>query len=244
MSKVDNIAALANFRDLGGLRTESGGRTRHGVLYRSDLPLAAEHVPAGCVAWPPRTVIDLRSPSEHGERPHALAAPDTVVRRMSVAADTRRTGVAARRRWSTGNLSGFFTDLYLEWLTERGEVLAGAVAAVMSSPGPALVHCAAGRDRTGVVVALLLRAAGVLVEEVVTDYRRTEANVTRVLRRLIDVGALRVRAFGDADFVTPAAIRAVVDHVDATPGGARGWLAARGVPVEDIDGWVGRFVGR
>jgi protein-tyrosine phosphatase len=76
---MTTVTGLCNVRDVGGLPTEDGRTTRAGVLYRSDAPLPGDPTPAGIAAWPPRTVLDLRSSRERAAAPHPLAAGTTVV---------------------------------------------------------------------------------------------------------------------------------------------------------------------
>ncbi len=233
---------LTNFRDVGGLLTAAGSPTRSGVLYRSDVPLAGDDVPEGAAVWPPRTVVDLRSPGEWRGSAHPLADAAEVRRRPVVTDEVDRGAAAGRELPGNADLGAYFTTMYIRWLERRGDAVTAAVAAVLDSPGPTLVHCAAGRDRTGVVVALLLRAAGVEAGEIVADYRRTEGNIKACMARLARAGALGSVPL-DADFVTPAAIEAVLGHVDRTYGGVRGWLTMRGVSEAQLEQWVDRIVG-
>lgn len=73
----DLLQSLANFRDLGGLPTDDGRSTRHGVLYRADAPRPDDLAPV-CADWPPALVVDLRSPDEL-DGTHPLAGPRTTV---------------------------------------------------------------------------------------------------------------------------------------------------------------------
>ena len=104
-----------------------------------------------------------------------------------------------------------------------------------------LVHCTAGKDRTGIVVAALLRAVGVTRADVLADYLRTEANLTRLWAEL--------HAAGVPDPHNPAligvqagALEAVLDEWDGHPDGVRGWLSTHGVPAEHLDLLDGRLL--
>ncbi|WP_219417066.1 tyrosine-protein phosphatase [Pseudonocardia nigra] len=239
-----NPGGLCNLRDVGGLPTEDGRRTRPGVLYRSDVPLAGDPDPSDVPQWPPGTVLDLRAPGER-QAGHPLAAAGATVHPLPVMDDVRFAGAVAASWPPADGLQAWFAALYRRWLEERPEAVAGAVAAAMRGEPPVLVHCAAGRDRTGVVVALLLRAAGVQRAAIVADYRRTEVNHARLMARLTERGALRTpRGSGlrDAQLATPEAIEQVLDHVDAHPGGLPRWLAGHGVAEPDLVAWRERLV--
>jgi protein-tyrosine phosphatase len=166
---------MQNFRDVGGLATDGGGLVAYGVLYRSDAPLRTDDPPR-CVSWPPSTVIDLRSPAEAPAR-HPLSGRRTVVYSAPL---TREAGIgllASRRTATPISL----VELYRRILDGGAQQFARVARIVASSPGPTLIHCRAGKDRTGIVVAVLLDAIGVIRDQTVAE---TQENVQTVLVRL------------------------------------------------------------
>lgn len=237
---------LRNLRDLGGLPTTDGAVTRTGVLYRSDVPLAGDARPHAVPVWPPATVLDLRAPAERARAPHPLAGPDTVVHTIALIDDTRFTGAAADRLPPRSDLTAWFVALYRLMSVDRPAAVVAAVELAARSASPLLVHCAAGRDRTGVVVALLLLAAGVEPEAVMADYRRTEANQAAVLDRLADSGGIAGSHARDPrlrTLSTPEAITGLIDEVVAHRDGARGWLVAHGAGRAGLGRWRRVLVG-
>ncbi|MGI8954456.1 MAG: tyrosine-protein phosphatase [Nocardioidaceae bacterium] len=216
---------VPNLRDVGGVRTGAGQVVRTGVLLRSAIPYASDSAPDE-VAWPPTQVIELRSADEAGpDHPLAAVAPDIV--RISLLEALRPDGIQGadprvRERMRTGGLAA----LYLGMLDLAHAEISEVVNRIASRPGPTLVHCAAGKDRTGVVVALVLRALDVPREAVVDDYLQTQAAMPDVLRRL------QVQAPLDPGHRVPPsylelpvhAIEAVLDRWDDRDGGAAGWL--------------------
>lgn len=230
---------LCNARDVGGLPAAGGRNVRPGMLLRSDLPLPGDPPPPGIAVWPPATVLDLRAPGERSG-PHPLAAAGSEVREVPLFDDLMLHGAQDRDWPEPDEVDGWFDTLYLRCLQERGHAVGRAVAALVGSPAPVLVHCAAGRDRTGIVVALALRAAGVDRAAIVADYRRTEDNHLRLMARLTARGApaaARSRRVAGAVLATPGAIERVLDEVDGHPGGVRGWLVEHGVPGPGLDRW-------
>jgi protein-tyrosine phosphatase len=154
---------LLNLRDAGGHPTESGGRLREGVLYRGDAPLQDDHDAAEALsALGLRTIVDLRRDIEREKRPYALPAFDGRFVRISLVGDERRPVNAL-----TGGLAQFNRWVY----AERGGTIVEIVRALAHDASlPALVHCTAGKDRTGLVVALLQSWLGVADDVVAADY--------------------------------------------------------------------------
>lgn len=97
-------------------------------------------------------VIDLREPSEHTPRTHGLTVAETPLYGKQPPA------------------SGTLENVYLGLLRDRGHELTRAVALIASHPGVTVVHCTAGKDRTGLVVALARLAAGDSRDAVMADY--------------------------------------------------------------------------
>jgi hypothetical protein len=154
-----------NVRDLGGLLAADGRPIRRGAIVRSD---SANHLTAAgwsaLQAYGIRTIVDLRDPSEHAPDAAPRAAElVTVVRTLEDLADT-----AFWDQWR--HLSG--TPLYYQaFLARWPERFAAVFAAIAEAgPGGVLVHCAAGRDRTGLVTLLLLALVGVSPDQIAADY--------------------------------------------------------------------------
>ena len=156
-----------NVRDLGGLPTADGGRTRRGAVVRADaLDGLTAAGWAALVAHGVRTVVDLRDAGERGPDAAPRPAAVTTVEVPLDAGDDR----AFWDVWGTGPQFG--TPLYygphLDRFPERS---AAAVAAVArAQPGGVVVHCAGGRDRAGQVTMLLLALADVTAEAIAADY--------------------------------------------------------------------------
>jgi hypothetical protein len=232
--KTPLTMSVPNLRDLGGL--PAGDRsTRSQVLYRSALPLAGDATPSGFPSWPPRTVIDLRSPSEQRDTVHPLASERTTVRKISLMSDAQVARPSSGRD---------IAELYREILAGAGPQLAEIAAEAAEAPGPILLHCAAGKDRTGIAVALLLRTAGVPAGDIITDYLATNDNLADVLDRLGKSNAPAGEthpADRDRRGAVREAIATVLDHWESTEGGVRGWLRGHGLHDSIIDKWNARF---
>jgi protein-tyrosine phosphatase len=222
---------LQNFRDVGGIAVSSGGQIRTGVLYRSDAPRAGDPAPAG-VRWPPSTVIDLRSAEEIGGE-HPLAGPGSEVHLIPLMAEAGIVRLAA----AAPELDDGVAGLYRRTLTHVGPHVASVARLIAASSGPTLIHCTAGKDRTGLLVAIVLSAVGVGREEIVADYMRTQANMPGVLARIASTPGLsdgpalieRVAQNQPEILTAPeAAIAAALDVIEES-GGAGSWLELHGL---------------
>lgn len=168
-----------NARDLGGLRTADGRTIRWGAVVRSEAPDAL--TPAGWSALAAhgiRTIVDLRNDDERGNpdgpRPEGVTT-------VHVPLDDR-ADAEYWERW--GPLDG--TPLFFRpFLEHKAERCAAALAAVAGAgPGGVLVHCAGGRDRTGLVCLLLLALAGVEPGDIADDYEASTERLRALYERL------------------------------------------------------------
>ena len=199
-------APPANLRDLRGLRTEDGRIVRRGVLYRSEVPLVGPTRGPDVAVWPPATVIDLRMPEEF-LGPHPLAGVAAV---HSVPLGAGLAPAMADARTGRADLGRAYRQLVREATAE----IAASSRWWPPRPGPILVHCTAGKDRTGIVVAVLLRAIGVRRTDVLADYLRTEPNLPRLW------AALRAAGVPEPEHrallgVHRGALEAVLDEIEA-----------------------------
>ena len=242
----DRHRSLANFRDLGGLPLTGGGLTRPGVLYRSDTMYPGDVAPTQAPFWPPAVVVDLRSPGESATGGYCWPAGVRVdqiplLRRAAVVTGRRDRGSGPEARRPVR-----LESLYLAMLQAVPGKLASLVSLAANATGPVLVHCAAGKDRTGVAVAVLLMAAGVEPASVIADYTATAPRIPVLLSRLQVLGR---RLPADADehpelLGAPVeAITAVTERLASWPGGLPGWLAAHGASPDDAPRWRDRLAG-
>jgi hypothetical protein len=239
---LPDVAGLVNLRDVGGMPTEDGRRTRPGVLYRSEMPKVGD-LPPPALNWPPRTVIDLRSAVERGPDPHPLIALGATVEVIPLFGDQTTPG---RSSATTEAMQRGLRALYEVMVEHAAPQIAEVVDLVAEAPGPVLIHCAAGKDRTGVTVAVLLRLAGVVERDILDDYAATGANMPGVIRRLkghaILPGAGAADKSGELIRTLPEAAEAVLAATDGHPGGVAGWLRTHGVSDETIRRWRDRIL--
>jgi protein-tyrosine phosphatase len=232
MTIINPVPPL-NFRDVGGLPTDAGLMTRPGVLFRSDALYVSDHLDqlvGGCL---PATVVDLRRDDERSE--FDLVWPETTAVHHLAFLDPVVT-----------SSSRSLAELYLSLLAARADTIAGIVTIAANTRGPLLVHCAAGKDRTGIVTAVLLRSAGVTRGAVVGDYLATGSTARRRRERVAAFGIeFRPSVVPDEFFdVSRDAISAVLDVVESSPDHTVSkWLIEHGTDAADIAAWTNRLVG-
>jgi protein-tyrosine phosphatase len=222
------LEGTVNTRDVGGLPARDGMVVRPGRLLRSDSVHAVTPVDVIQLTehYGLRTVLDLRTQRESdldGVGPLAAAgvrrldAPFVNGRALNPVKDTSKPAYLDYR-----TLTAIAADSLAQSLT------------ALSEPGalPALVHCSAGKDRTGIVVALVLDLIGVDREAIIADYLATADRLEEVLAR---TAALPSRLDNPIDprshLLNAEAIQEVFDLVDAA-GGSGAWLFASGAPAD------------
>jgi protein-tyrosine phosphatase len=219
------LPGTRNLRDVGGYPAAGGRRTRWRTLLRTDaLDVLPSSSRQALLDLGLRTVIDLRWPSELLEAPSVFAG-DPRVRYHSVPL-LEDDPVA---------VSGL-PAIYRLMLDERGAQLA-RVAGLLLGEGttPAVVGCTAGKDRTGVTIAVLLAAVGVPSDVIVADYQLTAAAFARPTEPdpdpyLVDWRAGAVVANDSGDLIEGA-----LEHLDRCHGGADGLLRRHGFTAGELE---------
>jgi protein-tyrosine phosphatase len=169
------VDGLINLRDLGGMPTESGATTMPRRLLRSESPhtLTDDGLRA-IVDLGIGTVVDLRTESEREKRPSPLAEAGVRIVHAPIFTDDEEYP----DHLATAH------EVYCWWLRERRTGVALAMNAIAEAPSaPVLVHCHAGKDRTGVVIGMVLRLAGVSIADIADDYALSGVRLVDMLAR-------------------------------------------------------------
>jgi protein-tyrosine phosphatase len=218
---------ISNFRDLGGYRNRAGDTVRWGLVFRSD----ALHGLSGrdlerYEGLGLRVVYDLRRDDERDERPNPVPSrPLTIIGRS---ADEPFVSPASPRMTAADGervLQEMYVGLLEHSALQIGELFTGLVE---DDGLPAVFHCHAGKDRTGIVAALLLEALGVEREHVLDDYEltgryRLRSEQESSFGRLIEAGLSPEAAAGV--LTTPRwAMQHALDELDARHGGVDAFL--------------------
>jgi protein-tyrosine phosphatase len=225
-----------NVRDLGGLPTQDGRTIRRGLLYRGD----GVHRLAGADLEKARTlglrtVVDLRTAGEIERGGQYPVHEHPVVWHNLPILD---------RMWSEDDLvattgaAAFLCDRYLDMLRSGAPAIAEIVG-LAADGTPMLFHCAAGKDRTGVVAAVLLGLAGVSAEEIAADYHATAGAMAAFVDWLtvtypeaIDSMTSQPPEYLEAPL---EAMATFLERVDERFGSMEGYVDSLGVDAATID---------
>jgi protein-tyrosine phosphatase len=220
-----------NVRDLGGLPTEDGGMTRFGSVVRADnVRKLSEGGWTALLDYGVTTIVDLRLADELAEDPPREL--DLEVVHVPVFDGDPAFWAALDARLGATDAVAHKREAYLATLDRWRDRFGAAFAAVADArPGIVVVHCAGGKDRTGLVSALLLRNAGVGIDDIAADYQLAEERLAALRDAYVAAATdeadreLRVRLAG-----APAeAMRGVLGELERRHGGAAGYLREAGV---------------
>ena len=253
-SRID-IPGTTNLRDLGGLQGGPDRVVRPGTLYRSEVLLAdapgenqgiwRQDQAEAYAALGLRTVIDLRAEHESADKPTAWGrATGADVVALPIAEGGEGADTNFVRLLLSGDMARFGPEdmaaFYCATLDRRATTFAAAIR-VLADPArvPALVHCSAGKDRTGLLVALVLTLLGTPRDVIVEDYTLTGLLRPDRVLAYADLFGPRGIELDDvrALFETPAsAMHAALEHLDDRYGGVEGYLRdAGGLGTSEIE---------
>lgn len=215
------LAGLLNFRDVGGYPVAGGGSVRWRTLFRSDALHGLDSAGLAAVTGLGlRTVVDLRTQLEAEHAPSPVRGRATHIPVL--------TG---------GDFQGVpleLDGLYRYFIDECGGQITAAIAELCGDDAlPALVHCSAGKDRTGVVIALILAVLGVPDELIAADYSLSglylDPEQTPAIGQLSASTGLGEELTRTLLSSAPELILEVLDRVRAVPGSVDGYLIGHGL---------------
>lgn len=261
-----DLDGAVNVRDLGGLPTRDGGITAAHRLIRSDnlQSLTPSDVRLLVDEIRVRSVVDLRTGVEVvSEGPGPLThEPDVDIRHLSLFPEAgHNTDAAAldegkpvilpwqeratigpdgKKQWPGA------AEVYLGYLTERPDSVLAGLRVIAGTDGATIVHCAAGKDRTGILTAVALEEVGVEREAVIEDYVLTGERIEAIMRRLMGT-----QTYSD-DVITAKMSKhkpkaetmvEVLTTIDSSFGGVGTWLRSQGWTEADATALRSRLLG-
>ena len=222
------LRSCTNLRDLGGARTLSGRKVRSGLLFRCDSlhKLTAEDGAHFVRTVAPRTLIDLRSVEELLRLGAGPVASNTHHLHMPIAVEPVTSVWRRSRKWN-------LLDVYVRMAERSGPVVAEIVRVLgVREALPAVIFCAAGKDRTGVACALVLGALNVADDDIVADYALTDP----VDPVLLGAGYASSLAEAPPSFLraSPETMRGFLAAIRRKYGSVRVYMARHGVHRGDL----------
>lgn len=185
MGKRINFKGIVNFRDLGDYPSQFGGYTKQDRIYRSSMLFHDNEADINQMeAMNIQTIIDLRSPKEIERHPNFFAhtVPNYLTINLSGNADAGRSLEMSKHNEDLY----FMKNRYLEYLVEAKSEIAKLFKTLIEPNAlPAVIHCSAGKDRTGVITYLLLSLSGVDIADIIADYQVSYfyiKNDTRIIK--------------------------------------------------------------
>ncbi|CAK7235597.1 hypothetical protein SBRCBS47491_009350 [Sporothrix bragantina] len=237
--RILSLEGLVNARDFGGLTTRDGKITRSGILFRSDqLEYLTAHSAKSLFGGKHiSTVVDLRTSAEAST--HRCSWRDDFAGVVDIVNLPIDDGWHGNIPALASQYCNLLTGKYLAYLQHSGSNVVDAVRCLLqTSPGSAsLVHCAAGKDRTGVVSAFILEVLGVDRAQVVEDYYLTAQNMDKIMARL-ESNPLFIERRDTAPpqifQVHRHTMEDFLNEIDKKFGNAEKWLLSNGLKSEEL----------
>ncbi len=239
-----DISSILNFRDAGGLRTTGGGTMRKGLIYRSANPdRVNEKDLRKMTGLGIKTIIDLRDPSEFSKRRAEFRGISIINIPLNFENKTRqRLKPLLKRNFDPDGINRVTNGINIEILDALGPVLGKTVELILQPDNtPLLIHCQAGKDRTGILSALLQMIAGVERDEIIRDYLTSNDSILphfkkRLrIRKYLTLGLFPSEAVLHAIRQKQEDMVSVLDRVNNHYGGIEKYLSGAGFDASQIN---------
>jgi protein tyrosine/serine phosphatase len=243
MPRQIQLDGCLNFRDLGGYPTADGGLVRWGLVFRSDA-------------------LHLLSRSDVARLRDEIGLQDIIDLRSTIELETDGRGPLAREEMRFHHVPLFDSDTtvaddrlasislgdrYFLLAEFASRPIARVVTTLARTDAAAVYHCAAGKDRTGVISAILLGLLEVAAEVIVADYALTRDNLEAIIDRLTSTEGYRhmlAQLPPDTLHAEPETMATFLDRIAGRYGSMAGYAEAIGVAAADVDRLRARLVER
>lgn len=242
-SKIIEVSGAYNIRDLGGYRTKTGAMTQFRRILRADSPhRLTRHDVEKLLECGLQTVIDLRSPHEVETAPSKFSSLEGLDYLSLPLFDALTPDHIQTKKTTFDPLLPF----YFSALATRGDRISEVLQAISGArPGVVMFNCTAGKDRTGLISALLLGNASVIPEEIVTDYALTEPLISELVDEFISLAQTTGRdidAYRRVLRAPPETMAAVLEEIARNYGSVHEYLSTIGLEPKDLDDLSGRLL--
>lgn len=214
------LPGCLNLREIGGYQTSEGKQIKWRNLLRSDslhnLPVSSQQQ---LIDYGVRTIIDLRSPSEVSSQEYTFSQISEIdYFNLPLVAD--RSQIESIKQKTLLEHNCFFLEKHSSAIKEILETIA-------SQPTAVVIHCAAGKDRTGIIIALLLAIADVPVETIAEDYKLSDRYLAPLYSQ---IRALAIQhGFAHLLESSPQTMVDIFTYLEGNYGGINNYLANIGI---------------
>lgn len=227
------IPNLYNARDLGGMMTRSGKKTAFKRFVRSDSPAEIDEIGVkALIDYSVRTVIDLRSPQEISRSGNPfIDRPEILFRNTPLIAIDPDNRDDSTMNFMVQNKLG---HLYILMLEHSQEALLDVFRTIIKRPdGAIMFHCAHGKDRTGLIAALLYLLAGVRRQDIIRNYAESYEHIRPLVDPLFESMPANTHHMYRSDAEN---MRLLLDHIDRFyEGSADIYLQTLGLSEQEIE---------
>lgn len=237
------IKSVLNFRDIGGAELPGGKHIRKGIIFRSATPEKITRNDVNKLSGLGiRTIVDLRAPMENNVSRNIPDTIDIVSLPLDFEQETRKRVLPfIRKKGSHKEIDEVIRSLYLEILDASVPVFR-KVAELLLEPDrtPLLIHCRAGKDRTGVIIALIHLALDADNQTIIDDYIKSNESIIPyfkkrlMLRKILSLGFFPAENVLRVMEVKQKNIEAVLDRLKHHHGGIESYLNPPGVQKIDL----------
>jgi protein-tyrosine phosphatase len=237
-SRNEVFKSLLNFRDIGGIPAAGDKKVKTGLIFRSANPdrIGRKDIEK-LRSFNIRTIIDLRSPNELSKRFVSIDHAEKLTLPLDFQMKTReRLRPVIYRKDAQPLIAEISNDLYLEILDASVPVI-GQVMEILASPGttPVLIHCQAGKDRTGIITAVILLALGVERSLIIDDFMKSNEALLPFfkklfrIRKIISFGFFPYSNMVYAVTVKQRNIESILGRIDTRYGGIESFIKKAGI---------------
>jgi protein-tyrosine phosphatase len=239
----NGIKSILNFRDAGGIPLQGGKKMKRGLLYRSANPdrISAKDIEK-LKHLGIKTVIDLRAPYEYTKKKVVIPGVEVINIPLDFEQKTREQLVPLiKKRVRDEKILEVTNELYTSIIDGAGGAFRQLAEILLdSNRTPVLFHCQAGKDRTGILAALVQLLAGAEREPVIDEYLKSNAAILPYFRKKMLPRKIITFGYFPADLILYAItvreknISSVIDRVNTEYGGTESYLAATGFNMDRL----------
>jgi protein-tyrosine phosphatase len=245
------MKTIDNFRDVGGYATTDDRRLQSGRVYRSgtlDNARGADLHALQAIGL--KTIVDLRGPQEKKKDLPTIAGARRIDLPIELENRTReKIQPLMTKRGTEGEVAEILKQMYRD-LADEAWPQAGQLFQILLSAEayPVLIHCRAGKDRTGFMCALVQQAVGVDCAAVFQDYLKTNEHFVPLTKRMVRVmkvfslGRVQAETIKAAFSAREEYLQAAFDQIDRRHGGMTAYLAKCGVTAREVETLRGLLV--